>query len=103
MKQGKIERIWEHWKASGMDIDSYIDWLSEQQLSFMSFQRTAHHYRLLMERNRQRNDASTQKTYSSRYFYKSELAILDAVYARFGRHYGWFRLRVDVDYVNLIM
>jgi len=92
MGTGQV-RIWEHWKQSGKSIEEYVAWLAAQPLTFMSFQRTARHDRVTYEARIKRPDGSFRKVIRVRAFGKRELELLDAVYAKFGHHYGWFKER----------
>lgn len=86
-------RVWEHWKESGMSIPAYVDWLAGQKLSFQSFQRTARHYRNPERYRMKRRGGGTMIVRRERPFGRRQLELFDAIYARFGHYFGWFRYR----------
>ena len=88
---GEQIRIWEHWKQSGKSIGDYINWLATQKVSFSSFQRTAHHHRVTYRSRTKRTDGTYRISLRQRAFGKRELELLDAVYRKFGKYYGWFK------------
>ena len=91
-----ITRIWEHWEQSGKPISEYVDWLEQEQgktITLLSFQRTARHHKVAHKCQRPRPGGGVRQYIVERKLGQRQLELLDAVYARFGRHYGWLKPR----------